>query len=233
MKLVSLILIFVSSLARAASYSGGLPMPNNNPSVGFNNAVAPTSSTEMGYVDQFGILRPITGSASGIAVTGTVTAFQGTSPWVTSRDWLLAGDRDSVGVTGTVTAFQGTNPWNTSRSWLLAGDRDSVGVTGTVTATQAGKTGQGQLRIDYAITAVASGSPTNIVSGFGPCNEVDIFDSSGYALTMTVNGGRVLNVYPGGNGKVPLTIPSNSTIGLQFIGGTAGTAGEFVFNCFN
>lgn len=44
-------------------------------------------------------------------VTGSVIATQGTSPWLTSRNWLLSNSTDSVGVTGTVTSVQGTTPW--------------------------------------------------------------------------------------------------------------------------
>lgn len=38
-------------------------------------------------------------------ISGTVTALQGTSPWLTSRNWTLSDSTDSIA------AFQGTSPW--------------------------------------------------------------------------------------------------------------------------
>jgi hypothetical protein len=132
------ILSLFAAQAFAQTYSGGLPLTVNatNPSVGTNNASAPASSTQIGFRDANGKLQPFQGSGGSVAITGTVTASQGTSPWVTSRNWVLQGATDSVGVTGTVAATQSTNPWVTSRNWVLQGSTDSVGVTGTVAATQ-------------------------------------------------------------------------------------------------
>lgn len=98
------ILSLFAAQAFAQTYSGGLPISVNatNPSVSTNGAAAPTSSTQVGYRDQNGRLQPFTGANGSMAVTGTVTANQGTSPWVTSRNWVLQGSTDSVGVTGTV-----------------------------------------------------------------------------------------------------------------------------------
>jgi hypothetical protein len=132
------ILSLFAAQAFAQTYSGGLPLTVNatNPSVGTNNASAPASSTQIGFRDANGKLQPFQGSGGSVAITGTVTASQGTSPWVTSRNWVLQGATDSVGVTGTVAATQSTSPWVTSRNWVLQGSTDSVGVTGTVTAAR-------------------------------------------------------------------------------------------------
>lgn len=154
-----LAVFLAAASAFAQSYSGGLPISVSNPSVGTNNAAAPSSSTQVGYKDGNGRLQPFPGGPGGIAVTGTVsttiagplavtqstvpwaingpvTATQGTVPWSTSRTWNLQGSTDAVGVTGTVAATQGTSPWVTSRTWNLQDSTDAVGVTGTVTANQ-------------------------------------------------------------------------------------------------
>lgn len=180
-KYIISILFLTATLAKGASFSPGIPLPGlpksvgpklmtgstsvtiatdqtpvpisgsitaNNASVGTNYVAAPTSSTLVGYKDPSGNLIPFTGSANGI----TVTANQGTSPWVTSRNWILNGSNDSVAVTGTViasvpagvaitntpTVNQGTSPWVTSRTWTLNGANDSVAVTGTVSASITG-----------------------------------------------------------------------------------------------
>jgi hypothetical protein len=82
-----------------------------NNSVGVNYATGPTSSTQIGYTDTSGRLQPLVAGPNGIGVTGTVSSNQGTSPWVTSRNWVLQGLSDSVGVTGSVSSTQGTSPW--------------------------------------------------------------------------------------------------------------------------
>lgn len=125
----------------------------SNPSVGSNGSGAPTSSTQIGFRDGSGNLQAFTGSASGVAITGTVTSNQGTSPWVSSipsgvaitntptvvqgtSPWI-ASIPSGVAITNTPTVNQGTSPWVTSRNWTLSGLVDSVAITGTVTAISA------------------------------------------------------------------------------------------------
>lgn len=404
------------SYANAQSYSTGLPLPGlpksvgpkpmsgstsvtfasdqgglfvtgtvtaTNPSVGLNNTTAPTSSTLIGFRDSSGNLIPFPGSATSgitvtanqgtnpwvtsrtwslsglndsVAVTGTVTAnagtgnftvvqptgtnlhtvvdsgsvsaTQGTSPWLTSRNWNLASGSDSVSVTGLVTstvsgdvtvvqptgtnlhavidsgsisATQGTSPWLTSRNWLLSGATDSVGVTGTVTAnagtgnfnvtgtvianqgnapwsqniTQVngsavslgqkasassfpvvlpsdapaitvtptsnpaftGRSSVNLIRNDYTVTAVSTAAYTQILaSTSGAVNMLDVFDSSGLPLYFATGGvGVEVNkfiIYPGGNGQVPLAIPSGTRLSVKAVTATANT-GELDINLFN
>jgi hypothetical protein len=89
-----------------------------NPSVSTNGTAAPTSSTQIGGVDQAGNLTPLVIGAQGI----TVSANQSTSPWVVS---VPAG----VGVTNTPTVNQGTSPW-------VVFQPTGVGITNTVTVNQ-------------------------------------------------------------------------------------------------
>lgn len=153
--ILSLISIFSINLY-AQTYSGGLPLPglpkslgpktmagstsvtiatdqtaipvtgtftSSAANVGTNYTPAPTSSAEIGYIDENGNLHPFLGDANGI----TVTSRQGTSPWVTSRNWYLSGSTDSVGVTGTVSsAVTGTVSAIQSGAW------DINNITGTV-----------------------------------------------------------------------------------------------------
>lgn len=82
-------------------------------------------------------------SATTQPISGTVTANQGTSPWVisgtvaatqsgawtTGRTWALSSGTDSV-------AAVQSGAWSTGRTWTLSSGTDSVAVTGTVTANQ-------------------------------------------------------------------------------------------------
>jgi hypothetical protein len=168
---IALILAYGLKVSFGQSYSTGLPLPglpkslgpkpmsgstsvtlatnqtaipisgsitSMNASVTTNYATAATQSNLIAYIDPQGRQHPFVGDATGI----TVSANQGTSPWVTSRNWTLSSGTDSVTVSGgvaitnTATVNQGTSPWVTSRTWNLNGLSDSVGVTGTVSATQ-------------------------------------------------------------------------------------------------
>lgn len=129
----------------------------SNPSVGINFVTAPSSSTEIGYIDPSGNLHPFLGNATGI----TVSANQGTIPWVVSggvaitntpsvtfsggiaitntptvnqgtNPWVISG---GVALTATPTVDQGTSPWVTSRTWNLSSPVDSVTVAGNITTT--------------------------------------------------------------------------------------------------
>lgn len=71
-----------------------------------------------------------------LPISGTVTVLQGTSPWLTSRNWTLSSGTDSVAATqsGTWIVQQGTPPWSvsqsgtwtTGRTWALLSGTDSV-----------------------------------------------------------------------------------------------------------
>lgn len=77
-----------------------------------------TVTTGRLLVDGSGVVQP---------VSGTVTALQGTSPWVTSRTWTLTSGTDSI-------ASVQSGAWTTGRTWTLSSGTDSVTVAGTITA---------------------------------------------------------------------------------------------------
>lgn len=99
-----------------------------------------------------GALR-VDGSAVTQPVSGTVTANQGTSPWVTSVS-------NTVTVSGTVTANQGTSPW------IVAGG-GTAGTPASGVVTVQGISGMTPLSVQTnkaatsAVTSVAS-SATNV-----------------------------------------------------------------------
>lgn len=113
-----------------------------------------TGQTDPLSLTTSGALR-VDGSGVTQPVSGTVTANQGTSPWVTSRNWTLSSGTDSVAATqsGTWTVQPGntanTTPWLTtinqggnsatvtaSNALKVDGSAVTQPVSGTVTANQ-------------------------------------------------------------------------------------------------
>lgn len=174
------------------------------------------------------------GSYSGglpLAVTNASVGLNGITAPASST---LGGYRDS---SGNLQPFTGTPGGGISvtanRNWYLNSNTDSVTVTGTVTANIAGKSPVDLLRLNYAVTNVATSSFVQVSSGIlGTCTEVDIFDSSGQTLFLGVNDIPKIYVVPGGNGRLPISITAGSAVSLKAVSSTA-TAGEFDLNCYN
>jgi hypothetical protein len=118
----------------------------SNPSVGATGVAAPAFATEIGVINASGQLvgssasNPVRIDPTGTTVqpiSGTITALQGTSPWVVSlASTTITGSVAVTGtffqatqpVSGTITANQGTSPWVVSLA--------STTITGTVAVTQ-------------------------------------------------------------------------------------------------
>lgn len=153
--------VVLASDQSAVTISGSITA--TNPSVGSNNTTAPTSSTQIGYLDPSGNLVPVRGTVNGI----TVTALQGTDPWNVALGGgvVVSG---GVAITNTPTVNQGTNPWETSVP-------NGVGITNTVTVNQG-----------------TSPWVTSIPNGVGITNTItaaisgDVVVSGGVAITSTV-----------------------------------------------
>lgn len=106
-----------------------------------------------------GALR-VDGSGSTQPVSGTVTSNQGTSPWVTSRNWTLSNSTDSV------VAFQGDG-WTVGRTWTLSSGTDSVNI-GNFPATVAVTQSTSPWVVSGTVTANQGGAPwSNNVTQIG------------------------------------------------------------------
>jgi hypothetical protein len=128
----------------------------------------------------------VDGSAVIQPISGSVSATQGTSPWVTSRNWNLSDSTDFV------TAVQGTSPWLTSRDWTLSSGTDSVAIAGTVAVTQSTSPwvidGSGFTQpISVASLPLPTGAATAARQDTGNASVASI-DSK---ITTTVNGIKV------------------------------------------
>ena len=93
------------------------------------------------------------------------------------------------------------------------------------------------IRNDYSIINVTTGAYVELLSSTpDDIHQLDIFDSSGRTLTLAIGPSgfesNKINIYPGGNSKVDLYIPSGSRISVKAISATANT-GELNINCLS
>lgn len=107
----------------------------------------------------------------------------------------------------------------------------------TVPILQSGKTALATARIDYSSVSVTTGAYTQLVSNVGgtAVSEVEIFDSSGQTLVLAV--GAVANetdkvyIFPGGNGRIPLSIAASARVSVKAVS-AAATTGEITVNFY-
>lgn len=205
--------VTIASDQPAIPITGTIAVTATSASVGVNGSTAPTSSTQVGAQDGSGNLQAISITANGITTSASQAGAWNVGQ---SGSW-------NVGQSGT---------WTVGRSWTLQPSVDAVGVTGTVTANAGGKSPVDLLRLNYAVTNVATSAFTQVSASLaGACTAVDIFDSSGQTLQLGVNGVAKLYVTPGGNGPVPLSLSAGSVISLKAVS-SAATTGEFDLNCY-
>lgn len=100
-----------------------------------------------------GAVFPVSDNGGSITVDGTVSATQGTSPWV------VGDGGGSLTIDGTVTADQGTSPW------VVGDGGGSLTVDGTVAATQ----GTSPWVVSGTVSAAQSGSwSVGVTQGTSP-----------------------------------------------------------------
>lgn len=133
---------------------------------GAGNALASSTTTPAG-TEQALIVRNIPSGTQ--AISGTVTANQGTSPWVTSRNWTLSNGTDSIAAvqSGSWTVQQGGAPWSVSQSgtWTVQPGNTANTTPWLTTLNQGGNsatvTGANALKVDgSAVTQPVSGTVT-------------------------------------------------------------------------
>jgi hypothetical protein len=89
----------------------------------------------------------------------------------------------------------------------------------------------------YSVTPVTTAAYQQLVLSLAATvNEVEIFDSSGETLVLATGGaGSEVDqafVFPGGNGRIPLTITSGTRISVKAVSATAN-AGEIAINFYS
>jgi hypothetical protein len=89
----------------------------------------------------------------------------------------------------------------------------------------------------YSVTPVTTAAYQQLVLSLAATvNEVEIFDSSGETLVLATGGaGSEVDqafVFPGGNGRIPLTIASGTRVSVKAVSATAN-AGEIAINFYS
>lgn len=117
-----------------------------------------------------------------------------------------------------------------SLSVVLASDQTSVPVT------QGGLSSVGLARNNYSTTSVTTGAYVQLVASTSAAvSQLEIFDSSGQTLVLAFggSGSEVDKIYitPGGNGIVPLAIPSGTRLSIKAVSANA-TEGEISINLY-
>lgn len=161
----------------------------------------------------------VDGSAATQPVSGTVTANQGTSPWV----------NNITQIGGSALALGQTTMAN-SVPVVLASNQSSVNFS------QAGRSKVNLIRNDYSSVNVTTAAYVQLLaSTAATINRLDVFDSSGQTLVFAVGAAAAevdqFYIYPGGNGAVELSIPSGSRLSVKAVSATA-SVGELDINTF-
>lgn len=99
-----------------------------------------------------------------------------------------------------------------------------------------GKTVVTTIRNDYTSTSVTTGAWVQLVASTAAAiTELEIFDSSGETLEIGTGAAaaetRLILVFPGGNGRVPVAIAAATRISIRAVSGTA-SVGELDINCY-
>lgn len=142
----------------------------------------------------------------------------------------------------TLSTLNGKIPSNltvTSTRLLVDGSgvTQPVSIAATVAVTQNGRSAVNRARNAYASVNVTTGAYVQLLaSTSGTVNEVEIFDSSGETLVLATGGAGAevdqVYVFPGGNGRIPLSIGSGVRVSIKAVSATA-SAGEIAINFYS
>lgn len=112
-----------------------------------------------------------------------------------------------------------------------------VYIQGGALGDTAGKTALAKARIDYLSTPVTTAAYTELIASVGgtAVTELEIFDSSGQTLVLAVGDSGseadLLYIIPGGNGRIPVSIPAASRIAIKAVSADADS-GEISVNFY-
>jgi len=114
---------------------------------------------------------------------------------------------------------------------------DTTSNTNALLFRQSGKSVVTTIRNDYTSSSVTTGAWVQLVASTGSAiTEFDIFDSSGQTLEIGIGAAaseaRLIILFPGGNGRVPVNIAAATRISVRAISATANV-GELNINFYS
>lgn len=183
------------------------------------DASAANQTTEIARLTS--ILSALGGTLT-TTTSGTVTANIGSTAG-------LAADSTVATMSAKLPSSLGQHISSSSMSVVPASDYQPPNTKGRSVVTTS--------RNDYTSTNVTTSAWVQLVASSGNAiNEIEVFDSSGQTLEIGTGGSgsevRLIIVFPGGNGRVPVSIPISTRISIRAISATAN-AGESDINFYN
>jgi hypothetical protein len=121
---------------------------------------------------------------------------------------------------------------------VIASDQSTVPVSVSTFPSPSGRTkANAPVRNVYSSTNVTTGAYVQLVASTSAAtNLVEVFDSSGQTMALAVGASssevQQFYIFPGGNGQVPLNIPSGSRVSIIAISATA-SVGEIDVNFYS
>lgn len=140
-------------------------------------------------------------------------------------------------VSAQLPATLGQKAMAASLAVVLASDQSVIPVSIAAIPAQSGRSVVTTVRNDYSSTNVTTGAWVQLVASLASAvNMIEIFDSSGQTLELGIGAPasetRLILVFPGGNGQVPVSIGSGTRLSIRAVSATAN-AGELDINLYS
>lgn len=148
-----------------------------------------------------------------------------------SANWLSSLNGQTSNIASLLPSNLGQKTMANSLAVTLASDQSAVSVS------QSGRTAVNLARIDYSSTNVTTGAYVQLLASTSAAvKEVEIFDSSGQTLVLATGGigseSDKVYIFPGGNGRIPLSINASTRVAIKAVSATAN-AGEISVNFYS
>jgi hypothetical protein len=158
-------------------------------------------------------------------ITGTVSLPTGAA---TSANQTTANSSLSS-IDGKLPSTLGQKVMSGSLSVAIASDQPAIKTAQTNSKGEF-------IRNDYSSVNVTTAAYTQLIASTASAySAVEIFDSSGQTLKLAIGGsGSEIDqflIFPGGNGRIPFTVPSGSRISIRAVSANA-TSGEIDINFY-
>lgn len=213
-----------------------------------NAAVTGTAVVSLRATTTSGLTAIDTPLPAGTNVLGALVANQSVNvAQIAGTNTVTAGvsGLQAVGGNAASGAADAGNPvkvgglFTTTPPTLTTGQRGNflVDVNGRqIISNATGRTVVTTVRNAYATTSVTTGAWVQLVASTSAAiHELEIFDSSGQTLEIGTGAAaaeaRLIIVYPGGNGRVPVLVASGTRLSIRAISATA-SAGELNINAY-
>ena len=161
----------------------------------------------------------------------TETTLQSVQTAAQSSSFTLSSIDNTVTGLNLKTPGLGQATMANSSPVVIASNQSAISVSAS------GKTAVNLARIDYSATSVTTGAYVQLLASTSAAvSEVEIFDSSGQTLVLATGGtgseSDKVYIFPGGNGRIPLSIAASTRVAIKAVSATA-SVGEISVNFYS